>query len=68
MVAPNVLVEALGDDGAPTWTVTNGKGERLLIRFDEVLSDSLTSSAQTPGSRRTASRPSCRRCSPRGPT
>ncbi len=49
MVAPNVLVEALGDDGAPTWTVTNGKGERLLIRFDEVLSDSSHELGSDPG-------------------
>ena len=49
MVAPNVLVEALGDDGAPTWTVTNGKGERLVIRFDEVLSDSSHELGSDPG-------------------
>ena len=56
MNAPNVLVEALGETAR--WTVTNPKGERLVIRFDEVLSRQRpTSSAPTPGSRRTASRP-----------
>ncbi len=40
MIAPNVLVEATADDGVTTWSVTNAKGERLVIRFEEVLSDS----------------------------
>ena len=35
MVAPNRLIEGDGE-----WTVTNPKGERLVITIDEVLSDS----------------------------
>lgn len=34
MVAPNRLVE-----GADLWTVTNPKGERLVITIDEIVSD-----------------------------
>jgi len=49
MVAPNILVEARDDDGSPTWTVTNGKGERLVIRFDEILSDSSHELGTDPG-------------------
>ena len=44
MNAPNRLVER--DDG---WTVTNPKGERLAINFDEVLSDSRHDLGVDPG-------------------
>ena len=49
MIAPNVLVEATADDGVTTWSVTNAKGERLVIRFEEVLSDSAHELGSDPG-------------------
>lgn len=48
MVAPNVLVEGLDGEQA-IWTVTNGKGERLVIRFEEVLSDTAHELGTDPG-------------------
>ncbi|MGH9120285.1 MAG: endonuclease NucS [Acidimicrobiales bacterium] len=44
MNAPNRLVEAPG-----RWTVTNPRGERLLITLDEVLSDTSTDLGPDPG-------------------
>jgi RecB family endonuclease NucS len=44
MTAPNTLIER--DDG---WTVTNPKGEQLLIHIDEVLSDSSWDLGVDPG-------------------
>jgi RecB family endonuclease NucS len=44
MNAPNRLVEEPG-----RWTVTNPKGERLLITIDEVLSDSSAELGPDPG-------------------
>jgi RecB family endonuclease NucS len=44
MTAPNTLVE--GDAG---WTVTNPKGEQLLIHIDEVLSDTSWDLGVDPG-------------------
>jgi RecB family endonuclease NucS len=44
MNAPNRLVEEPG-----RWTVTNPKGERLLITMDEVLSDISTDLGHDPG-------------------
>ena len=49
MIAPNVLVEATADDGVTTWSVTNAKGERLVIRFEEVLSDTAHELGSDPG-------------------
>ena len=50
MNAPNLLVEsAADDDGVMLWTVTNAKGERLVIRFEEVLSDSAHELGLDPG-------------------
>src|SRR4029453_123593 len=48
MIAPNVLVEATAD-GVTTWSVTNAKGERLVIRFEEVLSDTAHELGSDPG-------------------
>ncbi len=48
MVAPNVLVETVEGE-QPIWTVTNGKGERLVIRFEEVLSDTAHELGTDPG-------------------
>ncbi len=44
MNAPNVLVEEPG-----RWTVTNAKGERLVIEIDEVLDDARHEMAPDPG-------------------
>ena len=44
MVAPNRIVEADG-----LWTVTNPKGERLVITIEEILSDSLHDLGTDPG-------------------
>jgi len=44
MNAPNRLVEAAGE-----WTVTNPKGERLVITIEEVLSDSAHDLGADPG-------------------
>ena len=44
MNAPNRLSE---DDG--TWTVTNPKGERIVITFEEVLSDTAVEMGDDPG-------------------
>ncbi len=44
MNAPNRLVEAAGE-----WTVTNPKGERLVITIDEILSDSAHDLGVDPG-------------------
>ncbi len=50
MNAPNRLVESTADDdGVALWTVTNAKGERLVIRFEEVLSDSAHELGLDPG-------------------
>ncbi len=50
MVAPNVLVEgAASEDAEMVWTVTNAKGERLVIRFAEVLSDTAHELGADPG-------------------
>jgi RecB family endonuclease NucS len=46
MVAPCTLVE---DADAGTWTVTNPKGERLIITVEEVLSDASHELGQDPG-------------------
>ncbi len=46
MNAPNRLVES--DEGA-TWTVTNPKGEHLIIRLAEVLDDSSFTFGPDPG-------------------
>jgi RecB family endonuclease NucS len=46
MVAPCTLVE---DDDGGTWTVTNPKGERLIITVEEVLSDASHELGQDPG-------------------
>jgi RecB family endonuclease NucS len=46
MVSPCTLVE---DDDAGTWTVTNPKGERLIITVEEVLSDASHELGQDPG-------------------
>jgi RecB family endonuclease NucS len=47
MNAPNVLTEAPGG-----WTVTNPKGERLLITIEEVLSDQRFELGADPGLRK----------------
>lgn len=44
MTAPNVVVEAPG-----RWTVTNPKGERLVITIEEVLSDTAHEFGRDPG-------------------
>lgn len=44
MNAPNRLSE---DEG--TWTVTNPKGERIVITFEEVLSDTAVEMGEDPG-------------------
>ena len=46
MNAPNRLVE---DDDAGTWTVTNPKGETLVITLEEVLSDAAWDLGVDPG-------------------
>ncbi|HTN79103.1 MAG TPA: endonuclease NucS [Acidimicrobiales bacterium] len=49
MVAPNILVESEDAEGGTSWTVTNAKGERLVIRFDEILSDTAHELGVDPG-------------------
>ena len=54
MNAPNTLVEGDGGLGAPegspfTWTVTNPKGESLVITFEEVLLDHAHECGPDPG-------------------
>ena len=49
MVAPNVLTESDDGDGGTVWTVANAKGERLVIRFDEILSDTAHALGVDPG-------------------
>jgi RecB family endonuclease NucS len=44
MNAPNTVVEAAGE-----WLVTNPKGERLVIRFDQVISDTTVEFGPDPG-------------------
>jgi RecB family endonuclease NucS len=44
MNAPNRIVEGDGE-----WTVTNDRGERLVIRFVEVLSDTIVEMGRDPG-------------------
>ena len=46
MNAPNRLIT---DDTAGTWTVTNPKGEQLVIRLHEILSDSSHVFGEDPG-------------------
>lgn len=39
MNAPNTLAQGIDEDELPTWTVTNPKGEQLIITLHEVFSD-----------------------------
>ncbi len=48
MNAPNVLTEEVSDEEA-RWVVTNKKGERLVIRLHEVLSDVTHEMGHDPG-------------------
>lgn len=50
MNAPNRLVEGQPDDGDDAvWTVTNPRGEHLVIKLHEVLSDTSTAFGEDPG-------------------
>jgi RecB family endonuclease NucS len=49
MVAPNVLAESTSEGGATVWTVTNARGERLVIRFAQVFSDTAHELGSDPG-------------------
>ena len=53
------------EESPGTWRVVNKAGEELRITLEEVLHDSATNSGSTRGCRRTASRRTCRNCSPR---
>ena len=61
MNAPNTLV-----DGGDVWVVSNPKGEVITIQLHEVLSDSAHDLGdRSRAASRTASRRTCRSCSPR---
>lgn len=49
MNAPNTLREDVGEDGLPTWTVRNPKGETLTIALHEVISDTTFEMDDDPG-------------------
>ena len=67
MSPPCTVREGVTDDGQVEWTVTGKDGDTLRILLEEVQHDSPTSSASTPGCRRTASRSTSRSCSPTTP-
>ncbi len=49
MNAPNTLVQGTDEDGLGIWTVTNPKGEQLIVTLHEVLSDVSSEFGTDPG-------------------
>ena len=49
MNAPNMLVQGTDEDDLDTWTVTNPKGEQLVITLHEVVSDVSSEFGVDPG-------------------
>ena len=64
MSPPCKVVEGTSEDGVVEWTVTGKADDTLRILLEEVTTTPCTTSASTPGCRRTASRSTCRSCWP----
>ena len=64
MSPPCTVKEGHSEDGQVEWLVEAKSGDSLRILIEEILPTPATTSASIPDCRRTASRSTCRSCSP----